>query len=228
MKKIMIFMMILSFVFIGTLPAEGLGFGVKGGLNMAKFTGDDAKIDMEELGQEDPKSVFGPTIGGFVTYAINEKLGVRAELLYTTKGSKYDLSYSESDEGYSFSMDGSVKMKMNWIDIPILAVYSVANNISVFAGPFIEFYLGGELESDLTMSFSFDGETFSESEKDTEKIESEDVNSIGFGLIFGGAYGLTDNIDVEARYALGLTSFDEDVTIKNSGLQVLVNYYLKK
>jgi hypothetical protein len=45
MKKIMIFTMILSFVFIGTISAQGMGYGVKGGLNMAKFTGDDADFE---------------------------------------------------------------------------------------------------------------------------------------------------------------------------------------
>ncbi len=48
------------------------------------------------------------------------------------------------------------------------------------------------------------------------------------GLMFGGAYGVTESIDVEARVALGLTSMDEDFTIKNFGIQVLANYYLKK
>lgn len=223
MKKTLILMIILSFVFIGTLPAQGLGYGVKGGLNMAKFTGDDADFD----GEADPGSIFGPTVGGFVTMPVGP-LGVRVEVLYTAKGSNYDLSYSESEDGLNVSLDGTTKMKMNWLDIPVLAVYNVMDNLSVFAGPFLELYLSGTVESDFTVSFSYEGDTFSESEKDTEDIESEDINSPGFGLIFGGTYMITDNIGVEARYAMGLTSMDEDESLKNSGLQVLVNFYLKK
>ncbi len=45
---------------------------------------------------------------------------------------------------------------------------------------------------------------------------------------------LGNNLEVEARYALGLTSIiegeDEDIdeSAKNSGIQVLVNYFLIK
>lgn len=43
---------------------------------------------------------------------------------------------------------------------------------------------------------------------------------------------LGNNLEVEARYALGLNSVFKneggDESVKNSGIQVLVNYYLKK
>jgi opacity protein-like surface antigen len=203
MKKIMVIVVTLSFVFIGILSAEGLGYGAKAGLNMAKFSGSDA-----DLGSESPKFKLGMTVGGFVTYSLSDKLVIRPEILFTQKGTKYKIS----EDG----VDGTWKFKMNWLDIPILAVYQVVDNISVIVGPYFDLYLGGEMvvESDL---FNFD-----------EKIEGEDVNSLGFGLIFGGAYGVTENIDVEARFALGLSSIDDEVTMKNTGIQVNANYYLKK
>lgn len=229
MKKIVILMMILSFVFIGALSAQGnLGFGVKGGLNMAKFTGDDADLDFEGLFNADPGFVFGPTIGGFITYNLNDKLGAQVELLFTAKGSSYELDYSYSESGVQVSLDGTVDMKMNWLDIPVLVVFNVNDKIKVFAGPFLELFLNGKAESDITFSVSYEGETFTESEKESEDIKSDDVKSLGFGLIFGGTYMVTDNIGVEARYASDLTSWDEDITVKNSGIQVLFNYYLKK
>ncbi len=208
MKKILLLMIILSFVFIGTLPAQGMGFGVKGGMNMAKFTGDDADFE----GEADAGSVFGATVGGFASFNLGDKLAIQPEILFTQKGSSYELS----EEGLEFLMD----FKMNWLDIPVLAVFKVMDNLSVFAGPFLELYLSGKID----MEISYLGE----SESDSEDIESEDISSPGFGLIFGGTYMVTDNIGVEARYAMGLTSMDEHESLKNSGLQVLVNYYLKK
>ncbi len=208
MKKIMLIMVILSVVFIGILPAQGLGFGVKGGLNMAKFSGDDADFE----GMADPGFVIGPTIGGFITYNLSDKLAIQPEFLYTAKGSSYNID----EEGFEWDF----KFKMNWLDIPVLAVYQLLDNVNVFAGPLLEFYLNGEIDSEI----SFMGE----SESETEDIESDDVNSLGFGLIFGGTYMVTDNLGIEARYALGLTSMDSEDNLKNNGLQVLVNYYLKK
>ena len=195
----MVVFFVLSLIFIGAVSAEGLGFGAKGGFNMAKFSGEDASfLDM------DPKSKLGVIIGGFVTFPLGDKLTIRPEVLLTQKGARY--KDSDFKEIY----------KMNWLDIPILAVYQVAGAISVFVGPYFDIYLGGEAEYEFT---EFKGD---------EKIEGEDVNSLGFGLIFGGAYGVTDNIEVEARAALGLTSWHDEETVKNMGIQVLANYYLKK
>jgi len=203
MKKILVLVVVLSIAFLGIVSAEGLGFGAKVGMNMAKFSGSDA-----DLGDESPGFKLGATVGGFVTYSLSDKLTIRPEVLFTQKGTKYKIS----EEG----IDGTWKFKMNWLDIPILVVYQVVDNINVIVGPYFDLYLGGEIvvESDFG---DFD-----------EKIESEDVSSLGFGLIFGGAYGVTDNIDVEARFALGLSSIDDEVTMKNTGIQVNANYYLKK
>ena len=157
MKKIMVVIFVLFLMFIGTVSAEGLGFGVKGGFNMAKFSGEDASFD-----DMNPKSKLGVTIGGFATYPLGDKLTLRPEVLFTQKGGKY----KESDEKITY--------KMNWLDIPILAVYQVADAIDVFVGPFIDLYLGGEV---VYKYDEFEGD---------EKIEGEDINSLGFGLIFGG------------------------------------------
>jgi hypothetical protein len=229
MKNIMIFLMILSFVFIGTLSAQGnLGFGIKGGLNMAKLNVEDADVDMDEGFK------LGPTFGGFVTYNLNDKLAIQPEILYTAKGGSYEYSESMMGGGYDVLWDSNSELKMNWLDIPILVAFKPNDKIRIFAGPFLEIYLNGKADYEGTISGTYEGETFSESESGSEDIESDEINSPGFGLIFGGAYMLGNNLEVEARYALGLTSIIEDEgediegSLKNSGIQVLVNYYLKK
>ncbi len=229
MKKTMIFLMILSFVFIGTLSAKGnLRFGIKGGLNMAKLTVEDPYIDM------DPGFKLGPTFGGFVIYNLTDKLAIQSEFLYTVKGGSYEISESVTGGGYDVVWDGKNNIKMNWLDIPILVVFNPNDKIKIFAGPFLEIFLSGKSDFEVTLLGTYEGETFSESESGSEDIESDEINSPGFGLIFGGAYMLGNNLEVEARYALGLTSIIEDEgediegSLKNSGIQVLVNYYLKK
>ena len=207
MKKIAVIFLVLSFTIFGTISPQELGFGAKAGLNLAKFSGSDA-----DLMETSPKFKLGTTIGGFVTYPLSDKLVIRPEVLFTQKGAKY----KESEDG----IDAKWKFKMNWLEIPVLAVYEVANNINVFAGPFLELYLNGES----VIKVEGGGESYDAD----EKIEGDEVNSLGLGLIFGGGYGLTDNIDVEARFSLGLTSIDKDITMKNSGIQVYVNYYLKR
>ena len=208
MKNTILLCMILTILFTGGLYSKDIGYGAKGGLNIAKKIGEDAEYDGIS-----PKSKLGLTAGGFVTYPINDKLTVRPEILITQKGARYK---GDTSDGYEYKE----KVKMTWLDIPILAVFQVNDVISAFAGPYIDLFLGGkyvwEWEGD---GMSLDGD---------DKIDGEDVNSLGFGLIFGGAYGVTDNIDVEGRIALGLTSMDEDHSVKNFGIQVIANYHLKK
>ncbi len=127
MKNIMIFMVVLSVVFMGTLSAEGIGYGAKAGLNLANITGDEV---------EEAKIKPGMTIGGFATIPLGDKLSVRPEILFTQKGYRI----KESEEGYEYKG----KAKMNWLDIPILAVYEVAEGIKAFVGPYFDLYIGGE------------------------------------------------------------------------------------
>jgi hypothetical protein len=231
MKKIMIILMVLSIIFIGTVLAQGnLGFGVKGGLNMAKLTGDDAglELDFEDIKTTDPGFIFGPIIGGFITYNLGDKLAIRPEFLYTVKGGSYEFSESMMEGGISLTLDGSMDMKMNWLDIPILVVYNLNDKIKIIVGPYLELYLNGKVKYDFTVSGTFEDDSYSESVKDNEDIKSGDITSPGFGLIFGGAFMLGNNLEVEARYSVGLTSLDEEENIKNSGIQLLLNYYLKK
>lgn len=204
MKKTMLLFVFLALVFSGNLFADGIGYGAKAGLNLANYTGDDV--------DDDAKAKLGAAVGGFATIPLGEKLTVRPEVLFTQKG----VRYKEEEDGIEFKG----KESLNFLDIPILVVFQATDAISAFAGPYLDLFLSGEM----SIEISGDGESI----EFDEKIEGEDVNSLGFGLIFGGAYGVTENIDVEARVALGLTSMDEDHSVRNFGIQFFANYYLKK
>ena len=228
MKKIVILMMILSFVFIGTVSAQMIGdtgiiFGVKGGLNIAKFTGDGVKEITEE--GFDEKYITAFSVGGFLALPLGNTLTIRPEVLYTQNGAKYELSREGAE--------AKMSMNMNWLNIPVLAVINLGN-IGVFAGPYFDFFLSGKTKVEMSYEeFSFDEE---------EDIESDEVKTLNYGVIFGAAYGITNNIDVELRYSQGLNSFDkepddwdvasdgeyEESDIKPTMIQLLINFYLKK
>ncbi len=222
MKKTFILIMILSIVFIGILPAQGMGFGVKGGLNMAKWTGEDVK-EMTDEGF-DQKYLTAFSVGGFLTLPIGNALTIRPEVLYTQNGAKFE--YSEQDG------EASISSKMNWLNIPVLAVFNLGP-VGVFAGPYFDIFLSGKAKFEM----SYEGFEFDEE----EDIEGDEVQTLNYGLIFGAAYGITNNIDVELRYSQGLNSPDkepddyddtwgeyEESDTKPSMIQLLINFYLKK
>ncbi|MCJ7802260.1 MAG: PorT family protein [Candidatus Marinimicrobia bacterium] len=223
MKKIMILMIILSLVLIGTVSAQGMGFGVKGGLNISRATGDGVKI-LTDFGM-DQKYLMGFSAGGFVTLPLGNTITIRPEVLYTQNGSKY--------EGSFFGTEAKIVTKMNWLNSPVLAVFNVGP-VGVFAGPYFDIFLNGKYKWEA----SGEGASFDEE----EDIEKDEVKTLNYGVIFGAALGVTNNIDIELRYSQGLNSFDkepddwdeqldgkfEESDIKPSMIQALVNFYLKK
>ena len=234
-------MMVLAVgvMFTGTLTAQGItAKGVKGGLNMAKFTGDDAGMEGEMTGETDPGYLLAYSFGGFVTYKVNDQLTIQPEFLYTVKGSRYEISEEYSGDGMDMKYEVTMDFKMNWLEIPVLGVFQLQDNIKLFAGPYVGLYLSGEMEMEYEYTVSYEGLTESGSGSESEDIEKEDVNSPGFGLVFGGSYSVNSNIAIEARYTLGLKTIDKEPEdwdddeygeyevsdIKNSVIQLLVSY----
>ena len=210
MKKLVIFLIVLSVVFIGILPAQGLGFGVTGGFNMSKFVGDDVEEFSDGV---DEKFQSGIAVGGFVTMPIGPIEG-RVEALFNQNGAKY--------EGTEDGGTVSLSWKTNWLSIPVLAGMNFGN-IRVFAGPYFDLFLNGTMEYEVSYEgMSFDGE---------EDIEGEDVTTLALGFVLGGAYAVMDNLDVELRMSRGLNTLDgtdDDEDFKPNVFSARVNYYLKK
>ena len=216
--------MILSFVFIGTLSAQGLGFGIKGGVNMSKLVGDDVEELSEDIG--DVKFLPGFAAGGFATMPIFYPLEIRVEALYSQNGVKY-----YGSEGF---VEGSLSMKMNWLNVPVLVGINVIPNIRVFAGPYFDLFLSGKTK----MFLSYESEVIIDEEED---IDSDDIKSLVVGFVAGAALGITDNIELELRMSRGLGTIDkepkdwddsfeayEESDIKPNVYQLLINFYLKK
>lgn len=208
-EKKIILIAILLLMFSVTIFAQGItAKGFKGGLNIVKFTGSDADIGDEV----DPKFAMGFAVGGFLTYSINNQISIRPEILYSVKGSKYE------EDGLTLDFT------MNYIDIPVLGVISVQKNMSIFAGPYFGMFLSGKVK----IEYGGDSEE--------EDMNKEDYAN-DFGLVFGGSYDISNNLSIEARYALGLKTFDKEpddwdssygnyevLDIKNSAIQIMVNY----
>ena len=228
MKKLPIIalVLLLTAFFISTVSAQGIvAKGLKAGLNMANFSGDDV---------EDSKMKMGMVIGGFITYSVNEQLSLQPEIYYAMKGAKIDEEYSETDTDYRYSETTEGTVSLNYLEIPVLGVFSLNENLKLLAGPYMEIYLSGksEYDSEYTSEYYDYWEdrwvTESGSESGSEDIESDDMTSPGFGLIVGAEYS-TGQISIGARYSMGLSNiFDyEDADVKHQVIQILVGFTLQ-
>jgi hypothetical protein len=152
--------------------SDEMKFGVKAGYINSNFTGDVS-------GSTANGSFY---VGGLVDFAVSEKFHVQPELLYSIEGAK--------------------DAKINYLRIPIMAKYYVADGFNLQAGPEIAFKAGGD-----------------DSIKDA-------VKSLDYGLGFGAGYEMSSGLMFDARYNLGLANISNDTTftIKNTSFQIGLGY----
>ncbi len=175
-------------------------YGVKAGANFAKITGSDA---------DGTKGITSFNGGIFVGIPLAHGLSLQPEVLYSGQGAK--ISYGGGDDS---------KLKLGYLNVPVLLKYTLPFGVSVQTGPQIGFLLSAKDKA------TVNGQTASVSVKDEFK-------STDFSWDFGVGYVTPFNIGIEARYGLGLSkigksddSSDPTPNIKNGVFSVGLFYVL--
>jgi opacity protein-like surface antigen len=153
MKKIIL---TVAIVFAATFAnaqkggGDDMRFGVRGGLDLVS-------VKVSGGGSE---SLTGFFVGGFAEFGITDQFVLQPGLSYH--------SASKTVDGFD--------IKANFLSIPVLVKYEVAEKINLFAGPSLYYNTDSDAEDKTT-----------------------------FNLDLGGSYDITENFLVEARYSIGLT-----------------------
>ena len=194
MKRIVCLIGILGLVAAPALAVENMSAGVKAGYNMANVavSPDDTDTDFRS----------GLSLGGYVGLPINQQFSIQPEALFSMKGSE--------------AADGSGSLKLNYIEVPVLAKATFLPQSKahpmLFAGP--------------SLAYNVTAKTaLGESELDV----SDSVNSFDMGLVFGGGldYPLSNgakSIGIDIRYTMGLTNANDSGTsteAKNNVLSIM-------
>jgi len=147
--------------------------GIKGGLNVSNLYIDDL---------DDENARYGLNIGLFGQVLASETFAIQPELLYSTKGAK---------ASYEGIVDQTIKYNINYLDLPVLAVFKLGESAEIHVGPYASYLLNANI--------SYSGDIVSgDDEIDRDHLKSFDYGLAGgFGLNFGA-------IQVGARYNYGL------------------------
>jgi hypothetical protein len=148
--------------------AQDINFGAKAGVNFATINGDDV---------EGVDSRTGFHLGLVAELGISEKFSVQPEVLYSAQG------ITDDDE----------TLQLDYVNIPVLAKFYVAEGFSLEAGP--------QLGINVNSQYKFDGET----------EDAEGVNSIDLAGALGVGYKLPMGVFFQARYNLGLSDVFEEI-----------------
>jgi hypothetical protein len=179
--------------------AQETVFGVKAGINYANlnFDGDDANVNFDQR--------IGFVGGLFMVWPASSKGALQIEALYSQKGTSID------------NEDGKGALKIDYLDIPVLARFSSgpANKTSfhVFGGP----SLGFKMRANATGDFTDDG-------SDDQDI-GDDVETFDFGMVVGAGVDF-GKMTLDARQSWGLSNIvkdpDDDEKVKTRTFSVML------
>lgn len=149
-------------------------FGPKFGFNITSIS----NIELD-------KSKFSFLAGGFAEFRFNREFSFLAELLYARQG--------DADK----HKDVKERLRVNYLNIPLMAKYYVWQGLSVNFGPQI--------------GFALNAREVTKNDDATVKLKVKNLNTLDFGFGLGVSYDFDWGLVVSTRYNLGLTNvFDKD------------------
>ncbi len=198
MKKILfILLAVFTFSFV---QAQDFHFGAKAGVNLANLSSSNSEFN---------NMIKGRTayhVGVVAEISFSDAFSVQPELLYSSLGASFDTSASMRR-----ASDSSPDYVINYLSVPVMAKYYVADGFSLELGPQIGFLTGAKV---------------------TDGTNEEDIKdyfeSTDFGLGFGAGYKMENGLFFNARYGLGLSNISKDASdgdwVKNNAFQFSVGF----
>lgn len=161
-------------------------FGLKGGVNFAN-------LDDDANGNTDARTGFHA--GALAHIHLSNSFAVQPEVVFSTQGAEYE----------------NGKLKLNYINIPVLAQYMFGNGFRLQTGPQLGILTTSEFES---------GDT----ETDVDNLKNADI-----GWAFGASYITKMRWGIDARYNLGFTDISKaNADVNNRVWQVGVFYQFRR
>lgn len=202
MKKKILSMVVLMSTSLCTFAQNGVGdwsFMPKAGLNLATMTNDD-----------DAKIRPALTVGGEFGYVASPKMALLFGAMYSQQGCKAKFQ----------GIDGTIKM--DYINVPIIAACRVTNNLSVKVGLQPGFLINDKVK------VSANGASAEVGLKESYEAAGMDVTIHKFDLSIpiGISYDFS-NVQLDLRYNAGLTnilSIPGGEGTKNSVFQFTIGY----
>lgn len=171
------------------VSAQDTTFGLKAGVNFAKIGGDD-------INSGDVEGLTAYHFGLVAEFGVSESFSVQPELLYSVKG------YSFEDFGNS-----DTDVKLNYISIPVMAKYYIADGVSLEAGPQIGVLVNAKSGDEDIRDF---------------------INGLDYGVALGFGYKFDGGFNVSTRYTLGLSNINDENIFnsknQNNVFQLSVGY----
>ena len=166
--------------------AQQTHYGIKAGVNFSSVAVDDGS---------DFEGKTGVHLGGLAHIHINPHFALQPELVFSMQGGE--------DDGEN------AKLKLNYVNIPLLAQYMTADGFRLQTGPQLGILASAK-------------QKFGDVEFDAD----DDVSTVDFSWAFGAGYLFHSGFGIDARYNLGISNIsdDESFEARNRVFQLGVFY----
>lgn len=172
--------------------AQKVSFGLKGGLNVST-------LNNSSNSGADYKTKLGFNAGGLAHIHLAPQLALQPEIYYSAQGAKFDIGSTEG------------KIKLGYINVPVLVQYMFDNGFRLQAGPQVGFLINADSEL---------GSVETDVKKNYKKVD--------FGITGGVSYvEPSSGVGIDARYNLGLSDINDvkaSYKTTNRGFQVGLFY----
>ncbi|PIB37035.1 hypothetical protein BFP72_17305 [Reichenbachiella sp. 5M10] len=170
--------------------AQDVDAGVKGGMNFSTLI-------QNEIDDQDMR--LGWQAGFYSKIRTGERFFVMPEILFSTKGVKYDYDVLGSS--------GDLKLNLYYIDVPVMFGFHLTEHLALEVGPYGSYLVDA--------GYKASGDDLN----DQDDLDRDNFKSFDYGLAGGLSYQL-ESFMVGARYNYGLAEIAEsdlaDFTLENS------------
>ncbi len=190
-------LILIACVFLTQAAMAQLKFGLKAGANISKVDGKSFKDEFR----------YGYHAGGFVEIGLGGKLSLQPEVLFNQYQTRVDSSFKNVYQN-AFNFSGNRDVKLNYLSVPVLLNYKLANIFSLQVGP----QFGILIDQDKTL-LNNGKEAFSKGD---------------FSMLAGAQVNIS-KLRLSGRYVLGLNNIndiDDQNKWKNQGFQVSLGFAL--
>lgn len=171
------------------------------------------------------KSKTGITFGAEAQYQFTKVFALSGGVMYTQKGATYDtkgFSTNLTDlkgNTYKYNIDEDIKLKLDYLTIPILANVYVAKGLALKAGIQSEIAINKKMQIQTSITPS-DNPFITSTNSDVKN-----VSTFGLSIPIGISYEY-HNFVADARYNLGLTNIEKEKAsgAKHQNIAITIGY----
>ena len=211
MKRILLSLFLINLFIIGNGQKSKFEYGFQSGLNISSSYGD-------AFSQVKRGPLTGLHIGGHLKVTKTENWGFKFLVSYDNIGWIYKSLTLESNTSSTGLMNVDISIKLNYLNMPVLAEYSFGNKIkiNVDGGFFLGILLNNKVITEVKEPIPPNQEPILESSSIARKGTNFGL-SLGSGVQIPIASRLT--LDFNVRDNLGLTSINKSQSSYSVGMK---------